>query len=245
MRHDYSIDTLRNSDGTYRPASANLIRGALRCGHTAHLQTERGIVAFRPFTLTESNLAGKIGERRRAMWPMDGIGQNWLVEFYAGGTREDLTEYRGQDERAALQFAFEALNGRSHNYRAGATCQWYANQARRDAVVLAVLGDEVLIEYLMPGSTNGRETSALVLCHASCTGLTQIRTYAHRKLPKRWVRAMHEQGTNDWEGLGQREAEPVPFPHVETWQCERCDRAHTNEFSLYCSECDADREENE
>lgn len=212
---DFSIDTLRNSDGTYRDASVNIIRGALRCGHTAHLQTARGIVAFRPFTLTERDCCGARGELRAKHWPMDRIGQNWLVEFYPRLVRGPESEYRGPDERAALQFAFEALNGRSHNYRAGATCQWYANQARRDAVVLAVLGDEVLIEYLMPGSTNGRETSALVLCHATASGLTHVRNYTHRKLPKRWVRAMHEQGTNDWEGLGQREAEPVPFPSID------------------------------
>jgi hypothetical protein len=36
----YNIDALRNDDGTYRAASANLIRGALRCGHTAHLQVQ-------------------------------------------------------------------------------------------------------------------------------------------------------------------------------------------------------------
>ena len=212
---DYSIDTLRRSDGTYDFATAACIKGALRCGHTAHLQTERGIVAIRPYTLTASNFEGDRGALRRKHWPMDGVGQNWLVEFYRDGTRDGVTEYRGQDERAALQFAFEALNGVGHAYRAGTLFHWYANQAHRDAVVLAVLGDEVLIEYLMPGTTNGRETSALVLCHGYATGLTQIRTYPHRALPQRWVRAMHAQGTNDWDGLGQRESEPVPFPSID------------------------------
>ena len=208
----YNIDALRNGDGTYRAASANLIRGALRCGHTAHLQTERGIIAIRPFNLRPEDLTGSRGELRAKHWPMDGKGLNWLVEFYPGGRRKGMTEYRGQDERAALQFAFEALNGRPHFYSAGARCTWYANQANRRATVLATQGDDVLIEYLMPGTTSGRETSALVLCHASASGLTLARNYSHRALPKHWVRTMHEQGTDEWLGLGQRESTAVPFP---------------------------------
>lgn len=214
MTSPYNIDALRRSDGTYRDASAQLIKGALQCGHTAHLQTGRGIIAIRPYTLRPEDLKGERGELRKKLWPMDRVGLNWLIEFYLEGELADASEYRGNNMAEALAFAYQALNGRSHGYRAGAACQWWANQARREATVMAVLGDEVLIEYLMPGTTNGRETSALVLCNASASGLTPVRTYPHRKLPMRWVRAMQSQGTSDWYGLGQREQDPIPFPTI-------------------------------
>jgi len=210
--HDFSIDTLRRADGTYRDASAAMILGALRCGHTAHLQTDRGIIAIRPYTLPGSAFEGERGALRRRHWPADGVGKNWLVEFYPRGSRDGMTEYRGQDESAALQFAFEALNGWPHTYRAGDTCEWFANQGPREATVLAVLGGQVLIEYLMPGTTSGRETSALVVCRGTARGLDHLRNVTHRRLPARWARAMRQQGTRDWHGVGQREAEPVPFP---------------------------------
>ena len=214
MTSPYNIDALRRPDGTYADASAKLIRGALKCGHTAHLQTSRGVVAFRPFTLHHEHLEGERGELRKKLWPSDRPGLNWLVEFYPNGQREGMLEYRGNREADALAFAYEHLNGRRHRFRTGQYVTWFANQARRDADVLAVVGDEVLIEYAMPGTTNGRETSALVLCLGCADRLHHVRNYTHRKLPKRWVQAMHDQGTTDWIGEGQRESQPVPFPTI-------------------------------
>ena len=214
----FNIDALRRSDGTYRDASPRIISGALRCGHTAHLQTGLGTIAIRPFVLKPEDLEGERGEKRKQLWPMDRAGQNWLVEYYpAEHDALRPAEYRGNNFDAAVEFIYRHLNGRDHAFEAGKLITWYANQASRDATVLAVLGDDVLIEYEMPGTTSGRETSALVLCHAyAASNLTQLRTYSHRKLPRYWVDAMIDQGTTDWIGMGQRELEPVPFPTGET-----------------------------
>lgn len=208
---NYNIDALRNDDGTYARAGALFISGALRCGHTAHIQTDLGVLAIRPYKIEEI--------RRRKdgtqYFPGERRGKNWLLEFYPTGHSrhgEEIRLYTAlRDE--AMEFAYKHLNGCDHSWQAGQSTTWYANQARRDADVLAVVGNEVLIEYVMPGTTNGRETSALVLCEIhGVTRLRHVRNYTHRKLPVRWVKAMNDQGTQDWLGLGQRERDEVPFP---------------------------------
>lgn len=209
----YNIDALRRPDGTYNAASPKLIAGALRCGHTAHLQTGLGIVAIRPFTLTAEDLEGDRGEKRKRLWPMDRVGQNWLVEYQpADHDALRKCEYRGNNFELAMEFIYRQLNGQDHAFETGDQVQWYSNQAKRDAEVLAVLGDELLLEYSMPGTTSGREHSALVVCQIyAVSNLRQVRTVPHAKVPKYWIEAMIDQGTTDWIGEGQRSGH-VPFP---------------------------------
>ncbi len=214
MSSPYNIDALRNDmfPGGYADASAKLIRGALDCGHTAHLQTRHGVLAFRPYTIDEI----RTRPDGTQYFPGEAVGHNWLLEFYPNGDREGMQQWRGRSKRAAVKFAYEQLNQRPHRFtRNGMYVSWFANQARRDAEVLCVIDDEVLIEYTMPGTTNGRETSALVLCRGEADRLHHVRNYTHRKLPLRYIRAMHEQGTTDWIGLGQRETDAVPFPSTQ------------------------------
>lgn len=206
----YNIDTLRNADGTYRNAPASLVKGAVNCGHTAHLQTARGTVAFRPYTISEVRMNPRTG---RPYFPGERKGWNILVEFYpTGADRSEEIELRTNSKRDAIRFALTHLNGMPHGFQAGDFTSYHANQAERDAVVLAVMGGLVLIEYEMPGTTNNRVTSALVVCDAVGTDLQHVRNYSHRTLPRKWIDAMHRQGTRGWIGEGQREIGPVPFP---------------------------------
>lgn len=72
-----------------------------------------------------------------------------------------------------------------------------ANQGEREAYVLAVIGDEALIEYEMPkGST------AMWVVNAWNPEPGCIRNIAYRSCPKKWHDAMEEAGTQ-WEGRGQ------------------------------------------
>ena len=214
MTSQYNIDSHRNSDGTYAYPSATWIKGMLRCGHTCHVTSPKGTLAIRPYSIDKVRINMRTGE---PYFPGERAGENWLLEFYpVGGGREDETKLYTALRSEALEFAYKALTGQDHDWQAGQWTRWYANQNWRDADVLAVLGNEVLIEYVMPGTTNGRETSALVLCEVSgVTQLHHIRNYAHRALPKRWIRAMHDQGKTSWIGLGQREASEIPFPANE------------------------------
>lgn len=207
----YNIDALRKDDGTYRAATTKIISGALQCGHTAHLQTERGTVAFRPYTIDEVRINERTGEQ---YFPGEKAGKNWLVEFFPHDHYERRNEIQlyTSSLRDAIVFAYTHLNGRPHKFHTGDFVWWYSNQADREATVLAILGDEILIEYELPGTTSGRETSSLVLCRGCGDTLSYIRNYTHRKLPKRWIKAMNDQGTRDWIGLGQRESQSVPFP---------------------------------
>lgn len=205
MLSKYNIDALRNKDGSYRPASAALIKGALGCGHTAHLQTGRGTVAFRPYHIEEVRINARTGE---PYFPGEKVGRNWLVEFFPTGHEHgDEIRLYTSDPKAALAFAFQHLNGKPHVYVAGDFVEVWSNQAMRDGSVLAVRGFEVLVEYEMPAGT-----SALVVYHAVGTELSHVRNYSYNSVPKCWLDAMHDQGTNGWIGMGQRCSTAVQFP---------------------------------
>jgi len=218
----YNVDALiiDRRAGTYHPAGANFIKGALKCGHTAHIQTERGTLAIRPYTITERRLR-KDGT---LYFPGEKIGRNWLLEFYPTGHKHgDEITMRSINKIDLIRFAFGLLNGEQKaTVEAGDFETVYANQGLRDGTVLAVIGEEVLIEYEMPGTTakwaHFPATPWSALRIVKMIGLMEYGGYksvAHRKLQKRWIAAMHDQGTEDWIGKGQRETEPVPFPTVK------------------------------
>jgi len=72
------------------------------------------------------------------------------------------------------------------------------NQGQRPATVLAVVGDEALIEYEMPaGST------AMWVIKADRKPAHKIRNVSYKECPKRFVDAMHEAGL-DWEHSPQQ-----------------------------------------
>jgi hypothetical protein len=177
-----SIDTLRQADGTYRAATYHDAARTLMCGHTEHLQTERGIIAIRPVRAGGWNLT-------------------------RSSHRDELQHFTSS--LAAIRFILRHLNGSvGPAYEAGDTVVVEANQGKREGTVLAVLGDECLIEYEMP---NG--TSALRVVQA--IGYKLVGTYKtmpHGSVTRRWIEAMREQGTTDWIGRGQRQFTATPFP---------------------------------
>jgi hypothetical protein len=67
--------------------------------------------------------------------------------------------------------------------------QLFVNQGMREAICLAVLGDEALIEYEMPrGSTTLRVVDA-------CSG-QGYKTVSYRAIPKKWQKAMEDACTD-------------------------------------------------
>lgn len=74
----------------------------------------------------------------------------------------------------------------------------YANQGQRNAVVLAVIDGQALLEYDMP-----KGTTALRIVPTDDPDTTQYKRVAYANLPIKWVEAMADAGT-----LEQMDATP-------------------------------------
>lgn len=185
-----NIDTLKRKDGTYATAQVSHIKRMMAAGHVTHIQTERGTIAIRP------------GEHRG--------NKGWFVDrAVAGITDKDQQRFFKRGEQVRLmRNAIRFLNGVLHSLEAGYDCTVYANQGERDANVLAVKGEQVLVEYEMPAGT-----SSLVLMAACGNELHRIKTYPHSSLPQHWIDAIHDQGWGSlWIGNGQRTHGTIPLP---------------------------------
>ncbi len=79
-----------------------------------------------------------------------------------------------------------------NNLKAGNDITVWANQADREAVILAVIGEQALIEYVMP-----KLTTALRLVPVDDVNTYDYKTYAYNKIPVKWMKAIREQGTED------------------------------------------------
>ena len=113
----YSLSTLKLRNGGFKIASLEIIEGALKCGYTAHLETELGVCAIRPFNVTEEEVRERIalGPKANKWLHQDNAGQNWLVEFYTRNSIREISldeapHYRGADLTDAKMFAFCNLN---------------------------------------------------------------------------------------------------------------------------------------
>lgn len=193
-----NIDTLRTGS-KYRHATAKDIRKMLGAGHVTHIQTERGTIAIRPFSRDIDGDAGWTVDRAVA-----GITDHGQSKQFKRGEQQRII-------RAALVF----LNGELHSFEAGDDTTIFSNQAEREAYVLAVRGEQVLIEYEMPAGT-----SALVLMSAMGNELKRIKTIPHQALSQDWVDAIRDQGNSYlWIGNGQRtHGIPLP-PHSNQKRC--------------------------
>ena len=97
----------------------------------------------------------------------------------------------------------------------------YSNQAWREGCVLAVIGDKVLVEYEMPGTTSkwanhpAQPTSALRVCTAVNGELAECgfgKSISYNNVPKFWLHAIRAAGMQDWIGMGQGSRTRIPFP---------------------------------
>ena len=222
MWSKYNIDALKNDDGSFRHASYAIIKGAAKCGHTAHLETEHGVVAFRPFKVKTK------GPKR--FLPANTVGDHlenrWRLDFY-GPYQDDIANRDSENAEFGygegidlIRWAFEHLNGSMDTwYEPGDGIDVWANQAEREGYVLATIGDKVMLEYEMPGTTAkyahhpAQPTSALRVI--TTIGLEEVggyTAYSYNNVPKPWLRAIKAAGMTDWIGMGQRSIERIPFP---------------------------------
>lgn len=108
------------------------------------------------------------------------------------------------------------------------------NQGDREAMVLAVIGDQALVEYAMPAGTTALQIVT--------KGREQVgRSVSYPSVPTKWLRAIVEEGC-EWEGspqggkkiptaeamLAQREPKPpaqLPGVHQIGCLCGACGTA--------------------
>jgi hypothetical protein len=85
-------------------------------------------------------------------------------------------------------------------YEAGDQIEVTRNQGKREATVLAVIGDDVLIEYTMP-----KGTTALNFTTHDAVENDQgnYKAVSYRNVPVTWLKAIVEEGL-EWVGYDQR-----------------------------------------
>jgi len=200
-----SIDTLRTNGG-YRAATYNDIKATVHAGHTEHLQTERGVVAFRPY---------EGGGRRDKITGVERKGHWVMADFYPLGGREghETVDFPRNDVEL-IAWAMERLNGSCDCTLEPNDClDVWANQAEREAVVLAVLGDTAILEYEMPGRYSTVPTSALrIQRFIGDEPIGGYRSVSYNNVPKRWLRAIQAADMTNWLGMGQGSHTRIPFP---------------------------------
>jgi hypothetical protein len=91
---------------------------------------------------------------------------------------------------------------------AGDTLEVFVNQGMRDAIVLGVIDDEMIIEYEMPAGT----TAMLVLPRDN-NSQSCGKSVSYRTCPKKWIKAIFH-GTGWWTGRSQTGNE-YPFPPMK------------------------------
>jgi hypothetical protein len=209
----YNIDALLKEDGTFKPASYWWIAGARDCGHTAHLETEHGVVAFRPYKDRED----------KPRWRLDFYGP--YQEHIANRDSENADFGDSYMDRIDLiRWAYKHLNGSLDTlYQPNDGIEVYANQAEREGYVLATIGDEVLLEYEMPGTTakwaNHPAVPWSALRVIKTIGKQPVGDYksvSYNNVPKKWLKAIEAAGTTDWIGMGQKGSTRIPFPSQES-----------------------------
>ena len=113
-----------------------------------------------------------------------------------------------RDEREAYRMQSAHLMGATQTaYGPNDSITVYSNQAEREACVLAVIKDQILVEYEMP---NG--TSALLQMTVDGRNLIRRRNVNYNTVPRRWLNAIRRADMTDWLGMGQRSATRIPFP---------------------------------
>lgn len=179
-----NIDTLRTSTG-YRNAEYTDIVRCLQAGHTTHLQTARGTMAFRPAS-----------------------DRGFTVSRCVPGQKQQSMTFEYGMERRIIRAALEFLNGTTNPYRPGDDLEIEANQGRRPGYVLATRGDDCLVEYEMPAGTTALKV-VTVLGHRK---ISQNKTISYNAVPRVWLRAIRDAGMTNWIGRGQRSRTPIAFP---------------------------------
>ena len=129
-----------------------------------------------------------VDEMKRAHW------RSVQILGHGTGTSRVEAMMKAEEEKAAAVVRERAAR-EAKKAKVGQHSTIEVNQGLRPAVILAVIGDEALLEYTMP-----RGSTALWIVDAYSWGY--IKNVSYRDVPLKWLRAMIEAGT-DWDNLPQ------------------------------------------
>jgi len=136
----------------------------------------------------ETRGVARVEAMKRAHW------RSVQILGHGTGMRRIEALMKAEAEKAAAA-AREREAREAKKVKVGQHSHVEVNQGLRPAVILAMLGDEALLEYSMP-----RGSTALWIVDAYTWGLVKRVSYKH--VPLKWLRAMIEEGT-DWVNLPQ------------------------------------------
>lgn len=186
------VDTLIKEDGTFRLCKLHDATMALSAEYVTHLSR------------TDDGVTRVVGMRKSFV---HGEGYRYTVEFASTAWRwiNTINTYGSLGPARDDVVAF--LNWGAHEYRANDAITYWSNQAHREATVLAVIEDEIILEYEMPAGT-----SALVKCNVRYGDLRGRTNYSYNAVPRKWLMAILGADMTNWIGMGQRSIVRIPFP---------------------------------
>lgn len=165
-----------------------------------HVSNERGATIAIRHSVIETEMTSVVTGKGSGIMRDENF---YTLSFNDKRPDEQVTFY------PAARIIMDYFSDDSMPYYANDSITEFVNQGERDGWVLAVIGNEMLIEYEMPaGSTamvyylikNGEHTNRRTISYATC--------------PKRWIAAMRE-AKMTWVGMGQRACRAYPFPEEE------------------------------
>ncbi len=136
----------------------------------------------------ETRGVARVEAMKRAHW------RSVQILGHSTGIRRIEALMKAEAEKAAAA-AREREARETKKAKVGQHSHVEVNQGLRPAVILAVLGDEALLEYSMP-----RGSTALWIVDAYTWGL--VKQVSYKRVLLKWLRAMIEEGT-DWVNLPQ------------------------------------------
>jgi hypothetical protein len=131
------------------------------------------------------------------------VSEFWGQTFSLEDARTKAREFATRENRAVYIWNTESLEANKRPIemvrplRPGYSCDIYVNHAMRKAYVLAIIGNEALIEYSMPAGT-----TALKIAEIRNGEINGGKTIPYKNLPLRWLKAIVDSGQS-WEGNPQ------------------------------------------
>lgn len=174
---------MSNTQNLSRKLAARALRQALEQGIEHIGNASHAVVAIRPTMI-------------------DGSRQIYYTLSFSD-KRPDEQELRWPAEDLIMAY----LSDDSMPYEANDGITVHCNQAERDGVVLATIGNEMMIEYEMPAGSSA--LLRYVIRNGEWCGM---KNYSYNAVPKRWLDAIRKADMTEWIGMGQRSHIRIPFP---------------------------------
>jgi hypothetical protein len=134
-------------------------------------------------------------------WNQEIDGYQFYDEF-SPVTEDWMVQVLG---RGLVDRALEQLDPEYGMLNAGDSLDVWINQGHREALVLGVIGDQMIVEYEMPAGT-----TAMLVMNRDESGWAKSVSY--KTCPKKWIEAIRK-GQAGWSGISQS-GQTYDFPSI-------------------------------